>query len=283
LSQTPQQLAASITQLTSFSDVAWRLDEILADDNSSAADIGDLIEQDPALTAKLIRIANSALFNPGVPVDSIRDAITRLGTKQIRDITVGVCTTDAFDGIPNVLVSPEDFWKHSLGCAIAAQLLAGRSRTVGSDSAFTAGLLHDIGQLVMLSTCPERSRQALLLSLDMSDGRCTYLAERQVFGFDHTTVGAALASQWEFPDNLRHCIEWHHTPFECDETSNLTLLIHIANSVAVLAELDSVNMEDAPPIDGRALERLQIDQEIIPEVVTETRESLADLLRAFLD
>ncbi len=283
MTHTAEDLAASITQLTSFSDVVLRLDSMLADENSSAAQIGNLIEQDPALTAKLIRIANSALFNAGVPIDSVKDAVTRVGMRQVRDITLGVCATEAFDGIPNDLVSPEDFWKHSLSCAISAQLLASHTRQVGNESAFTAGLLHDIGQLVMFSKCPEQSQQALLLSIDLSDGRSTYLAEREIFGFDHANVGAELAKQWGFPDNLRHCVEWHHEPFECDEISNLTVLIHIANSVAVLAELDSVDMDDAAPVDPRAFDQLQLDTEIIPEIVAETRESVADLLRLFLN
>lgn len=278
---TPQELAASVTQLVSFSDVALRVDELLADDHSSATDISDLIEQDPALTATLIRIANSAFFNAGAPVDSVEKAVTIVGSVQIRDIMLGVCARQGFDGIPNDLISLNDFWKHCLCCAVASQLLASHSQVARTNSAFAAGLLHDIGHLVMFSQCPDLSRQALLLSLDQSDGLLPYLAERHVFGFDHMAVGAALARQWGFPENLRHCIEWHHDPFAADQVNSLTMLVHIANSIAVLVELESENTDDAPPIDYRAFEKLQLSAELIPDIVAATRESFADLVRVF--
>ncbi len=283
MTQTPQSLAANITQLVSFPDVALRVDEMLTDEYSSATDIGNLIEQDPALTATLIRIANSAFFNSGVPVDSVRQAVTLVGSEQIRDITLGICARHGFEGIPNDLISPDDFWKHSLCCAVASQLLASHSNMAKTNSAFAAGLLHDIGHLVMFSQCPDLSRRALLLSLDQTDGFSPYLAERHVFGFDHMAAGGELARQWGFPENLRHCIEWHHDPFANNQINSLTLLVHIANSIAVMAELESTNVDDAPPIDYRAFEILRLSRELIPDIVSATRESFADLVRIFVN
>ena len=96
-------------------------------------------------------------------------------------------------------------------------------------------------------------------------------------------VGAELARQWRLPLSLRQSIEFHHEPFANDETTEAVVVVHLANSIAVLAELDSQNINDAPPIDERALSELRIDQNVILETVTETQDSVAELLRIFVN
>jgi putative nucleotidyltransferase with HDIG domain len=279
---TPESLAGNITQLTSFPDVAFRINEMVADENSSAADIGALIAPDPALSAALLRIANSAMYGIGGTVSNIDRAVTVVGLREVRDLAFGICASSTFDGISNELITVEDFWKHSLFCAAASQILGRTARVSAGESLFTAGLLHDIGHLVMFNQCPEMSKESLQLSVDENDGLSPYLSERQVFGFDHMAVGAELARQWRLPENLQHSIGDHHEPFAADVLSKVTLVVHIANSLAVLAELDSLDLADAPPIDERAFKELGIGHDVIPEIVAETRDAVTDLLRIFV-
>ncbi len=283
MSITSKELVGNITQLTSFPDVAFRINEAFSDENSSAADFVKIIEPDPALSAALLRIANSTLYGVGGTVSTIERAITIVGLREIRDLAFGICANATFQGIPNDLISVKDFWKHSLYCATASQSLGRKAKIHAADSLFTAGLLHDIGELVMFNQNPELSRAALELSLDENDGVTSYLAERKVFGFDHAEVGAELARQWCLPDSLRACIEFHHDPFASDIAVDAVLVVHLANSIAVLAELDSLNLEDAPPIDKRTFEKLGLSTDVIPEIVAETQESVKELLRVFLN
>lgn len=280
---TPEDLASSITQLTSFPDVAFRINDMLSDENSSASDIGALIEPDPALSAALLRIANSAMYSIGGTVSSVDRAVTVVGLREVRDLAFGICANETFKGIPNELITVEDFWKHSLYCASASQSLARTVKVCPGESMFTAGLLHDIGHLVMFNQVPELSREALKLSLDENDGLSPYLSEREVLGFDHMAVGAELARQWRLPDNLRKCIEFHHEPFSSDEISDAVLVVHLANSIAVLAELDSQDLDDAPQIDQRALTHLRVDHKVILDTVLETQDAVAELLRIFVN
>ncbi len=281
MTTTAQELASNITQLTSFPDVAFRINDLLSDETSTAGDIGALIEPDPALSAALLRVANSAIYSVGGTVSSVDRAVAIVGFYEVRDLAFGICANTTFNGIPNDLITVEDFWKHSLFCATAAQSL-GRRTKVG-ESLFTAGLLHDIGHLVMFNQSPELSRQALQLSLDENDGLSPYLSERKVFGFDHMAVGAELARQWRLPASLRACIEFHHEPFACDEMTDAVLIVHLANSIAVLSELDSHDLGDAPPIDERAFARLRLSPDVIEETVAQTQESVAELLRVFVN
>jgi len=280
---TPEELAGNITQLTSFPDVAFRINDMLSDENSSAADIGALIEPDPALSAALLRIANSAFYRISGTVSSIERAVTVVGLREVRDLAFGICANTTFKGIPNDLISVEDFWKHSLYCAAASQSLGRKARVCKGESLFSAGLLHDIGHLIMFNQCPDLSREALQLSLDENDGLSPYLSERKVFGFDHMAIGAELARQWRLPNRLRECIEFHHEPFDGDETTEAVLVVHLANSIAVLAELDTHSLDDAPPIDERAFAELRLSPNVIPETVAETQDSVAELLRIFIN
>ncbi len=284
MSATAEQLASNVTKLVSFPDVAFAIDEAINDEQSSATDIGSLILSDPALTAAVLRVANSAMFNVAGEVDSIDRAVSLVGMRELRDIVFGIYATETFEGIPNSLISVEDFWNHSLNCAAAAQCIGRLARIRNAESLFTAGLLHDVGQLAMFSQDPEKSREVLSMALDSdTDGMLPYLAEKDVFGYDHQAVGAAIARQWNFPDSLVYSIAHHHEPYECEEVTDTLLVVHIANSVAVLAELDSADPADGPPIDPRAIEALKLPDDFIEKTLEYVGVRVPEMLSTFVD
>ncbi len=282
MTNSAENLVRNITQLTSFPDIAVRISEMVSDQNSGAAEIGALIEPDPALNAALLRIANSATYSVGGTISNVERAVTVVGLREVRDLAFAICVSETFKGISNELITVEDFWKHSLFCAVASQILGRRAQVCAGESLFTAGLLHDIGHLVMFNQAPDLSSDALVLSLEENDGLSPYLSERKIFGFDHMAVGAELARQWRLPNILRECIGFHHDPFASDTASDAALVVHVANSLAVLAELDSQNFGDAPPIEERALENLGIKPSVVWDVIAESRDSVDELLRVFV-
>ncbi len=278
---TAAELVTEVTELVSFPDVAVQVNDLLADDVSDAEKVGAIIEQDPALTATLLKVANSSMYGVGGGVDSVAKAFTRIGAREIQELTLGICATRAFNGVPNEILSVEDFWQHSLLCGAAARILARRVRMPDAGMVFTGGLLHDIGHLVMFHLIPAESLKALALSREEMDGEEVYLAEREVLGFDHMDVGRLLGELWNWPEALVQSIGRHHTPFEHTDCTDADVLIHVANSIAVLAELESEDIHDASPVDPRAWERLSLERDCIPELVAETREAVAGLARAF--
>ncbi len=284
MAATAEELAINVTQLVSFPDVAFAIDEAISDEQSSASDIGALILSDPALTAAVLRVANSALFNVAGKVDNIDRAVSLVGMRELRDIVFGIYATKAFEGIPTTLIAVEDFWKHSLNCAAAAQFLGRLARIRNADSLFTAGLLHDVGQLVMFSQNPEKSALVLEMARESdTDGMLPFISEHEVFGYDHQQVGAAVAKQWSFPASLVYSIAHHHDPYTCDEVTQSMLVVHVANSLAVLAELDSSDPEDGPPIDPRAVTDLNLPEGYIEKTLEYVNTRVPELLSSFVD
>ncbi len=275
---TPQGLVPSIKDLVTLPEVALRIARMVDDPTTSSTDIGREISRDAALTARLLRIANSSAFGQNGKIATISRAITVLGVRQVRDLAVGLTAVRTFDGIGNELVTMASFWRHSFLCAVAAGQIAALRDRGRDDSPFVAGLLHDIGQLVLFSRAPVPARQALLMSVDSADDLGLYLCEREVMGFDHGAVGLALAQNWGLPRSLQECIEFHHEPERAQEYPLEVATIHIANSVAVLAEIGSRELADAPAISEAALRAARMNTAGVLEIVLQTQVSAAELL-----
>jgi putative nucleotidyltransferase with HDIG domain len=273
---TPEGLVANIKDLVTLPEVALRIASMVDDPRSSANDIGREISLDAALTARLLRIVNSPAFGHSGKIATVGRAITVLGLTQVRDLTVGLTVIHTFDGIGNELVTMESFWRHSVLCAVAAGEIA--ARRGHDETPFVAGLLHDIGKLVLFSRAPEPERRALLMSVDSIDDEALFLCEREVFGFDHAAVGLALARNWAMPLLLQECIAFHHEPERAREHPIEVATVHIANSVAVLAEIGSYDLCDAPAISPGALRSVNLEIASLTEIVLQTQKSAAEVL-----
>jgi len=263
-------------------ETALRIARMVNDPNSSSSDIGREISNDVALTARLLRLANSPALGQHGKISDISRAITVLGTRQVRDLTVGLAAIRSFEGISNKLVTMESFWRHSLLCAVAASHIASRRRGSRGDSPFVAGLLHDIGQLVLFSRAPEEEHKALAMSIDERDDVGLYLCEREAMGFDHQAVGVALAQSWGLPRTLQECIEFHHEPQRAQTHASEVATVHIANSIAVLSEIGSDNLADAAPIWPAALRTAQLDEAGVLAIVKATTESATEVMALVL-
>ena len=275
-------LTAGIKDLVTLPDVAMRIARMVDDPGSSATDIGREISNDAALTARLLRVANSAAYGQNRKIATVTRAITLLGVRQVRDLTVGLTAVRAFDGISNDLVTMDVFWRHSVLCAVAAGQIAARRDAARTESPFVAGLLHDIGQLVMYSRAPEAARESLLMMADAPDDLGLYLCERAVLKFDHGVVGASLARAWGLPDSLLECIEFHHEPHLARRFAADVATVHIANSLAVLAEIGSTDLDDAPALLPAALRVVRVDAADLPEIAMQTRDAAGEIMSLLL-
>lgn len=275
-------LIEDITGLVSFPAVGMRVNAMVNDPSTTAAQLGEVISQDPALTAQLLQIANSAAFSHSSQIDTVSRAVTVLGTRQIRDIVLASSAVHAFEGIPNELVGMEDFWRHSLYCGIVARFLAEQRRLRNTETLFITGMLHDVGQLVIFRKLPQESRQALLLSIEGDEEFALHHAEQEILGFDHTQVGAALLRRWNFPPLLVECTEFHHDPAQARQFPLETALVHIANSLAQLAEIDSLQEEDALLTDPAAWKTAGLGKDIIEPAVRAAQAQFADVQRMFM-
>ncbi len=285
MSTSVSQLVKQVDNLVSLPGVFYRVNELVESPTAGMEQIGEIISQDPGLTARVLRMANSAMYGFSRKVDTVARALTTIGTKKLRDLVLATSTIDAFEGIPNELVTMEDFWTHSIRCGCAAKLLAEQSgRRATADSLFVAGLLHDIGQLVIFSQLPGESHAILTRAMEDVDETAISRYEHEQLGFDHAELGAELLAHWHLPELFVATLRWHHQPEAADRLQAECAIVHIANSIAVMAELDSTDIDetDAPPIQASAWETAGIDAAILPGVVGDTQGLFAEMRDLFL-
>ena len=240
------------------------------------------MSQDPSFTVRLLRVANSPFYGFPSAIDTVTKAVSVIGTSQIRNLALSMSVARTFAGLPNNLVSMDNFWHHSLYCALVARILAKQARKCDPEAVFTAGLLHDIGELIIFNRLPEPAKESLLLVLDQVDDLPVYLAERQIIGFDHAQVGGELARQWNLPPLLEECIAYHHSVAEAQRYPRETALVHLANILAQMAELDTLEPGDVSPIDPLAWEITGLDETVIELVVREAQEEIIEAEKLFL-
>jgi putative nucleotidyltransferase with HDIG domain len=265
-------LITEVTQLPVQPGAAMRLLWMLEDPRTSAADLGRLIESDPALSTQVIRLANTAFYGLSGKVSSAWRAVTVLGLATVR----AIATTAAFDLFSEKGRSvPDDFWPHSVTTAAAAAAIARRIGIQPND-AFSSGLLHDLGAALVFRRAPRR--YDAVLELMANDPTLAKLdAERQEFGVTHAEVGAAALSVMRFPADMVEAIGSHHTP-PAEITSQLGRLLVAADSVAI--EVDHITSEQNVPV-VEALEALDIPgaaAESLVEEVAKDQENLAGFL-----
>lgn len=276
------ELVKDIGGLVSLPDVYLRINRLVEDPNSSSADIAKAISQDPSFTVRLLRVANSVLYGFSSTIDTVAKAAILIGTAQIRNLALSMSVARSFAGLPNDLVSMDNFWRHSLLCALAARHLAKEVRRCDPDALFTAGLLHDIGELVIFNRLPEQARQALELVLDNQDEIQVHEAERQMLGFDHADVGGELAREWKLPPLLEECIAHHHAITDAKRHPRETALVHLANVIALMAEIDTLDPADVEPIDPLAWKATGLSEESVEPAIRAIQAEVVEVEKLFL-
>lgn len=262
-----QDILDDAEKLVSLPAAYVRINKLVEDPGSSIDDIARVINQDVALTARLLRVANSPMYGLATQVDTVSKATTILGIQQIRDLALASVALKTFEGIPNELVSMESFWKHSIYCALCARNLAMECLKRQREAVFVGGLLHDIGQLIMYHHLPELSRKVLEACIDGPGELETQDAEREIIGFDHAEAGGELAHRWSLPTNIQECIAYHHNPDEAKQCRVETAIVHIANSLATLAELDMTDLGHAPAINPIAWELTGLEPDVVDYII----------------
>lgn len=245
----PQELVSDVSDLVSLPEVCVRINEMIENPNSTADSIGKFISQDPALTAKLLRVANSPFYGFSSEIGTVSKAVAVLGTKQIRDLVLATSVSDVFKNMSNELITIQNFWEHSIYCGLIARIIAYENKKAQGESVFIAGLLHDIGQLIIFSKLPEQAKEALLLSVEGPEDGSLSDAEQQVLGFDHAQVGGELIRHWKLPVALQECVEFHHDPTKAKEAPIEVAIIHLANILATMGETETSETIDESDLD----------------------------------
>ena len=241
-----KRVVQRIYDIPSFPQVISRLTEVAEDPNSSSSDLAEVMDKDQALSAKVLKLVNSAFYSLPRPVSSLRHAITLIGFNSVRSLAISVSVRGAFPGDKDP-DAQQAFWEHSLFVACATRLLGERNRLPYKDDLFTAGLMHDIGVLVARRYLEEEALQADRIVVE--EGITTIQAERQVIGVEHTLLGAWLAEHWRLPPLLHSAIRDHHDAKMRKNESIMGLDQELRKVVEIVALGDEIaNRHGAPRI-----------------------------------
>lgn len=231
---TPAELVAKNLKLVSLPEICIQVQELADSPMSTAESIGEVISTDSALSARLLKIVNSAFYGMPSRVDTISRAVNLLGMRELKNLTFAASAAEVFSDIPPDLVDMAGFWQHSIYTGLVARQLAQHCNVLHAERLFTAGLLHDVGRLLIYIKLPEQAKQAEIMRLESERHLCDI--EDELMGFDHTEVGYALLSEWQLPANLCATIRYHHRPQDAHDAHLESAILHIADIVAHCAQ-----------------------------------------------
>ena len=239
-------------QLVSLPAVYLRLKAVLDDPEFTMSDVEAVISQDPAMSARLLRQVNSAYFGFSSRIDTVSRAVGMLGTQQVHDLVLAASVAESFAGMSSEVMDMHHYWRRSVYCAAAARLLAARCGIREIERLFLAGLLRDIGHLIMYQSIPDVTQFALTQARQ----QCLplYVVERDTIGFDYGKAGGTLLQQWQLPQSLWEPVELHVTPGQSTGYELDTAIVHLAGILAELADADPDT--DAETLHGTLITRV---------------------------
>ncbi|MZH13288.1 MAG: HDOD domain-containing protein [Nitrospinae bacterium] len=261
-------------------DLYFKLKKVIENPESSFKDIGEVILHDPALSARILKISNSPLFNPESQVETIEHALTFIGMNQLEELVLGTAVMESFKGIPVDLIDINSFWKHSIGCALGARLIAEYIHEPEKDRFYLLGILHDIGSLVIYKKAPKAAKEALELS--EASSKSLFQVEAQVHGFNHAEVGAALFQAWKLPERLIEVVANHHTPLQSKNYSRDATIIHLADIISHELDLQGAGEGYAAPLDENLLKDLKLTQKDISRLKIQLKDQFEETAEVFL-
>ena len=276
----PKSLTMRFMSIFTLPEIALRINEILNSPDPKNAQLEEVILHDPALTANILKIANSAYFGFPSKIETVSRAITLIGLKELRNLVIAISVITRFKGIPAELVDMDIFWYHSITRGILAKILAKRFKLENHERFFITGLLSSIGKLIFFTQCPMQSKEVLSFKNQGEDAMVA--AEQEIFGFNYADLGAELLKQWRLPPSIWEIIARQRDPLSAPEYKKATCILHVAikivNSIEPCAKYDFDFKDWDPNINLEILEYLDITPNAIHYSIDEALRQSLDII-----
>lgn len=276
---TAEILVQGVVGLVSLPEICIRISQMVDNPRSNSAAIGKVISQDAALTARLLKIVNSAFYRFPSRIETVTRAITIIGNRELRDLVLAATVSGIFEKISTDLIDIDAFWRHGIYTGILSRRIAEKCRVLHSERLFVAGLMHNIGQLIMAYKLPHLYRASLLMAqekaIPMHD------AEQEVYGFSHADVGAELMRSWNFPESHQYVARYHHDPDEADVFRLEVAIVHVAETISQIAETGDDDFDYLKQIDRSSRRLVELSTRDVEELLVEAREQFIEVLALF--
>lgn len=258
-------------QLSSPPAIYFQLKKVIDDPSKTMADAGNVIDKDPGLTIRLLKLVNSAFFGFPSQISTISRAISIIGTQELQNLVLGTLIIEKFSNVPAGSISLNDYWAQSVRTALAAKEISKRTQSAEKlETIFICGLLHEIGKLVLYRRIPELAREISLL-IESSDETDSAL-ERRLLGFDHYQVGSELSRLWKLPEVITESIAQHNAIYNTGPFSETAAIVRLA------AKLSKMELEDS--ID-KELDHFNISQSLLVEIMNSVHDQFEEIFAIF--
>lgn len=278
-------MATNLTEMvedwvSSLPTVYFKLREALEDPDSTFDDFSKIISGDSALTARLLRIVNSSFYGFPSKIETISHALTIVGTEQLSELILNATVMKQFDGISPKLLNMESFWKHGIGCGVAARELAQYLEKAGPERYYVAGMLHDIGILVIFKKKPQQATE--ILTRCECEKEPLFKIEREVLGFDHAQIAQALFKEWKLPVRLVEPVAYHHNPLEAKKYPEEAAITHVADILAYEMNLGQSGEQKVQELDPLVMKKLELEPNFREALKDGIQEQFDEAIKMFL-
>lgn len=265
---TLEEIVARTPELPSIPAAALKVIQETESVTATAASVARILVSDQALTARILRLANSAYYGLTRKVNHVSEAVVVLGMRTVKNLALVASSYPWLTKpVPGYELGSKDLWLHSIGVGIGAQLTAKLSRKCHDDMAFTAGLLCDIGKLAMSVWFEEKTSKMLLAAQQKGMTFCE--VERLLLGYDHAEVGAFLTENWNFPTQIVQAIRYHHSPDQQETYDPLADCVHVGDYLTMMMGFGLGGDGLQYKLDPDSLSRLGLEANNLDEIINE--------------
>ena len=275
-SQQVLDLVNGVDDLATLPEVYIRLRKVLDDPESSMNDLTRVILSDPVLTAKILKLANSAIFGLASRVETVSRAVNLLGTQQTHDLALATIVVDKLTKTSCENMDMDKFWRNSIYCGTIARLLARQCNVLDSERLFIEGLLKDIGHIVMFMKIPDLALEAENRSrMQLKE---ISSIEIELIGYDYSEVGSALMNRWKLPVSIQTSIRYHTKPSLAEDYLLETDILHIANLITCGIDNRESLEQWLIQIDPRTWELIDLEVNIIDELLQDVEYQASEMM-----
>ena len=276
---TIDELIEMTTNIATLPNIYFELQNVMARPGSASSDLANAIRNDPGLTARLLRIVNSAYYSFPTKIETVPRAITIVGTDELTSLVTATSVLKTFGSGLDAIFDMNTFWRHSIATGVMARILGAKRNEQNIERFFVMGLLHDIGRVLMFTHIPKHMRAALYRS--SIEQIPLVQVESDDIGFNHAAVGAALARSWRMAAGQQEAVSYHHRPSFAMRYKIEAAITHIADILAHVICVGQCPNGVAPPLDLEAWRQLDLDVGILPAILVEADQNISELVNIF--